>query len=174
MIKVTLDWALTAEDEAQIAGLLRRSFATDFGGRSYFQQRPQLRVIWAEAGQIIGHMAVMLRAIRLDGVQTQVAGLADVATDADHRGKGIAAALLAEAITQLRASNAQFFLLFGTAGLYTAHGFRPAGNKMTYVDMAGACTGQVQCACVPNLKVLPLKGTAWPDMAEVDLMGPLF
>jgi predicted N-acetyltransferase YhbS len=174
MINVTLDWALSAEEEAQIAGLLRRSFATDFGGRSYFQQRPQLRVMWCEDGQIIGHMAVMLRAIRVGGVLVHAAGLADVATDAGHRGRGIAAALLAEAIGQVRATSAQHFLLFGTAGLYAAHGFVAAQNPITYVDLRDAQTGVVRTKIIHGLRVLPLRGQVWPVDAPVDLLGGLF
>lgn len=174
MITVKTDWALSAEEEAQIAHLLARSFATDFGGRSYFQQRPQLRMLWRDGGQILGHMAVMLRAIRIDGVLTHVAGLADVATDVDNRGKGIAAALLTEAISQMRASPAQYGLLFGSAGLYAAQGFGPVRGRLTYVDMTGAITGDIRHEFVPHLQALPLKGQAWPDMAMVDMMGPLF
>jgi predicted N-acetyltransferase YhbS len=174
MMEQIADWDLTAQDEAQLAKVLARSFATDFGGRSYFQQRPHFRAIWREGGQIIGHMAVMMRAIRLGGALVDVVGLADVATDLYHRGKGIAAALLDMTVAQVRASPAQFFLLYGTAGLYAAHGFGPAANRVTYIDMTGASTGEVRCEVVPNLMVMPLKGQDWPDMAEVDLMGPLF
>jgi GNAT superfamily N-acetyltransferase len=174
MSEVIADWDLGAADEAQIQRLLALCFSTDFGGRSYFQQRPHFRLVWREGGQIIGHMAVMMRAIRLGGDLVDVAGLADVATHPDHRGKGIAAALLQAAIGQLRATQAQYFLLFGTAGLYGAHGFAPASNELTYIDMRGAVTGAVHRQRSQELRVLPLRGQAWPVDAPVDLLGHLF
>jgi predicted N-acetyltransferase YhbS len=168
------DWALQPEEEAQIAALLGRCFTTDFGGRSYFQQRPHLRLIWQAGGKTCGHAALVFRAIRLAGELVPIAGLADVATDPDHRGQGIAGALLARAIAVAQASPAQFMLLFGTAGLYAAQGFAGASNPLTYLDMTGARTGALRCEVVAHFAALSLKGRPWPDRSEVDLMGPLF
>ena len=174
MIEMMADWDMTVADEAQIARLLARSFATDFGGRSYFQQRPYFRLIWREGGQIIGHMAVMMRAIRLGGALVDVAGLADVATDPDHRGKGIAAGLLRATIAQVHRTQANYFVLFGTAALYGAHGFFSAANMITYTDLRGAVTGAVKMEKAQELRVLPLSGRDWPGDAPVDLLGHLF
>ena len=174
MIEQIADWDLGAEDEAHIARLLRGCFSTDFGGRSFFQQRPHFRLIWREGGQIIGHMAVMMRAIRLGGALVDVAGLADVASHPNHRGKGIAASLLQATIARVKGSQAQYFLLFGTARLYAAHGFAAAHNQITYIDMRGAQTGQVKTERAEELRVLPLRGQAWPVDAPVDLLGHLF
>ena len=174
MIELIADWDVTAADEAQIAHLLARSFSTDFGGRSYYQQRPHFRLIWREGGQVIGHMAVMMRAIRLENDLTDVAGLADVATDPDHRGRGIAADMLQAAIAQVRRTQADYFLLFGTAALYGAHGFSPAQNMIRYSDLRGAVTGAVKLEKALELRVLPLRGRDWPVDATVDLLGHLF
>lgn len=174
MIEIIAEWELGAEDEAQIVRLLAACFSTDFGGRSFFQQRPHFRIVWREAGQIIGHMAVMMRAIRLNGALVDVAGLADVATHPNHRGKGIAAVLLQATIAQVRTTQAQYFLLFGTAGLYAAHGFAAAQNPITYVDLRGAQTGAVRVEIVHGLRVLPLRGQIWPVDAPVDMLGGLF
>ncbi len=171
---ITAEWELTPEDEAQIAALLRRSFATDFGGRSYFQQRPHLRLISRDQRRIIGHMAVMLRAVRVADRLVDVAGLADVATDPDRRGQGIAQGLLTAAIAAVRGMQADFFLLFGTAGIYAGNGFVPCHNPITYVDLMGARTGQVRREPARELMVLPLRDQVWPDSAPVDLLGGLF
>lgn len=174
LAEVIPEWALTAPDEGQIAGLLARCFATDFGGRSFFQQRHHLRIVTRHKGQIIGHMGLMLRAVRLGGVLTDVVGLADVATDPDHRGKGIAAALLQAAIAEAKRSPATHFLLFGTAGLYAGVGFRKAANTITYLDMTGARTRNVHREPARELMVLPLRDQPWDETAALDLLGTLF
>jgi predicted N-acetyltransferase YhbS len=171
-IEVIPEWALTAGDDAAIAGLLGRSFATDFGGRSFFMQRHHLRLVWRE-GTVIGHMALSLRAVRLGGALVDVAGLAEVATDRGHRGKGIAAALLDRAITEARHSPARYLLLFGTAPLYAAAGFRPAANPIVAVDMSGAQTRSVLHLDRSALMVLPLAAEAWDEAAPLDLLGAL-
>ena len=74
----------------------------------------------------------------------------------------------------MRATPAQYFLLFGTAGLYAAHGFAAAQNPITYVDLRGAQTGAVRVEIVHGLRVLSLRGQVWPLDAPVDLLGGLF
>ncbi len=174
MIEIIPEWALTPADEAQIADLLRRSFETNFGARSYFQQRHHLRLVTRENGKIIGHMALLFRAIRLGSQLVDIAGLADVCTDADHRGKGVAQNLLTSAIKESHASQADFFLLFGNANIYSGNGFQPFSNPVTYLDLSGARTGEVKTEAAEQLMVLPLRDTLWPPTAPVDLLGTLF
>lgn len=168
------EWQLTADDEAQIATLLSRCFTTDFGGRSYFQTRQHLRLAHRRDGRIVGHMALQFRAMRLGERLVHVTGLADVATDPGYRGLGIAAGLLKIAISEARASRSDFFLLFGTARLYGAAGFRPVHNPLTWIDLTGARTHDIHHEPADSLMVLPLGEAAWDEAAPLDLLGNLF
>ena len=168
------EWVLTNADDAAIAALLARCFDVDFGGRSYCMQRHHLRLVRREAGKVIGHIALTFRAVRLGDELVDIAGLAEVACDPDHRGKGVATALLGTAIAEAKASPAQFLLLFGTAGLYGGVGFRPAHNPTTYVEMRGARNGPVKSEAAETLQVLALRGAAWDADAPLDLLGCLF
>jgi predicted N-acetyltransferase YhbS len=163
------EFHLTVADDAEIAGLLARCFDTDFGGRSYFTHRHHLRLV-ARQGQIIGHMALMLRAVDLGGRQTTIVGVAEVATDPAHRGEGIAAALLQAAIVEAKASPAEFMLLFGTAKLYAAAGFYYISNQMAVTSV----DAERSLAKAQHLMVLPLKSSTWPEDATLDLRGPEF
>lgn len=130
-------------DDGENATLLARSFPTDFGGRSYFRTRQHLRFIHRHQVRIVAHMALQFRAMRLGGAQITVAGLADVATDQDHRGQGIAGRMLAAVIAEAKAGPADFFLLFGTADLYHAAGCYTFHNPMIWVEMRGAVTDTI-------------------------------
>lgn len=162
LIEKIPEWQMNRQDDAEIASLLARCFDTDFRGRSFFTQPHHLRLIHRQ-GPVIAHMALLLRAIQLGDRHVIVAGLAEVATDATYRGRGIATCLLQEAITQARTSPAEFLLLFGTAKLYTTAGFRNISNQIA--DMA-----------LPDvhLMMLPLQDAPWPDTALLDLNGPPF
>lgn len=164
---------LDAATETQVTAVIARSFE-GFGGRSYYMTRPSWRHLIRDGGQVVAHMAVQLRAMRLGGRLITVAGIADVATDPDHRGRGHAAALLQTAIGRARAARADHVLLFGTAGLYAAAGFRPVSNTMLWVAMKGAATGELRRAPAEHLMVLPLTDLPWDDTAELDMLGPLF
>ncbi len=168
------EWLLTAADDRAIAALLARSFSTDFGERSYFVQPHHMRLVVRHDGQIIGHMALLWRAVDLDGRRLIVAGLADVATDPAHRGKGIAAALLREAIAQARSSPALFLLLFGVARIYAAAGCRAVSNPMAHVVPDGGQIRQVMSQGDADLMVLALRDQPWPDHALLDLRGAMF
>lgn len=167
------EWALTNEDETQIARLVACCFDTDFGGRSFFQTRHHLRLVHRE-GPIVAHMALQFRAMRLDGRLISVAGLAEVATDPDHRGKGLASGLLRAAIAEARVSPAEYLLLFGTAKLYQAAGFVTVHNPMTWLDLRGAVTGDIRHEAALELMVLPLRDRPWEPDAPLDLLGATF
>jgi predicted N-acetyltransferase YhbS len=166
---------LVNADDAQIAGLLARCFTTDFGGRSFFQTRPSWRHVIRHDGRIIAHLAVQLRAVRLDGDLLTIAGIADVATDPDHRGQGHAAMVLQAALTTAHDSPARHVLLFGTAKLYPAAGFRPTANPLTYLDLTDARTGKLhRDRPMGDLQVLDQEGHRWDDHKPLDLLGGLF
>ena len=168
------EWLMTPAVDTEIAALLARCFPTDFGGRSFFCQRHHLRLITRGSGAIIGHMALTLRAVQLGDRLVTIAGLAEVATDPNHRGKGIAAALLQAAITESQASPAEYLLLFGEAKLYAAAGFRAVSNKMAHVASNGTRLVRLVSDGDDGLMVLPLRGQDWPDTAMLDLRGPVF
>ena len=165
---------LTPADDRAIARLLLRAFDTEFDGRSYFKQRHHLRLIQREGHEVLGHMALCMRDIRVADTLVPIIGLAEVATDPDHRGRGIATALMAAAITEARASLAEYFLLFGDQPLYAASGFVPQANPYVAVGMEGARTGQVESRLADTLMVLPLRGGHWDGTATVDMLGPVF
>ena len=123
---------------------------------------------------VIGHIAVGFRSVRQGDNLIPVATISEVATDPDRRGEGIASLLLGAAITEARQSIAEFVLLFGAAGLYAGHGFRPAQNAVRFVDMAGARTGDVKDQRAVNLMVLALSARAWDTQTPVDLLGHEF
>jgi predicted N-acetyltransferase YhbS len=168
------EWDLQPEMEIQIADLLGEAFETNFGGRSYFMQRPHQRYVAQRDGLVIGHLSLTYRAIRIGTRLCTVVGVCDVATLQAARGQGVAGILLQAAMQGAQSSPAEFVLLFGDAGLYGAAGFHPVDNMLHYVDMSGAQTGQLKTAAIDGLKVLPLRAAVWDHAAQIDLLGPLF
>lgn len=164
---------LSDADEAAIAALLGAAFGTDFGGRSCFMQRHHVRLV-ARDGDIVGHVGLTFRQVRQGDRLIPILGLADVATDPARRGEGIAARLVQAAIDEGRAGPVAAMALFGTALLYSAAGFVRVGNRLRYVDMLGAMTGDVHETDTHDLMILPLDGQAWDGVTPVDLLGHLF
>ncbi|MCB5199368.1 N-acetyltransferase [Loktanella sp. TSTF-M6] len=173
-IDVIPEMALTAQDDSAIAALLDRAFGPGFDGRSFFKQRHHLRIVARRDGDILGHVALLMRDIRLGARLVPIIGLAEVATDPACRGQGIAGALLTEALTQARASLAEFVVLFGDRPIYAGHGFLRANNTLTYALLDDAQTQGMKSRVDDGLMILPLRGSAWDFQARVDLVGHLF
>lgn len=165
---------LTPADEAAIARLLAAAFDTGFGGRSFYQNRQHVRFVIRDREQVIGHMALGLRAIRMGDQLVTAAGLAEVATDPAHRGKGIASTLMTAVIAEAKASIADFLILFGDQPLYAGTGFETKPNRTLSVSMHGARTGAQETRQDDGLMVLQLRDIPWDDTALVDLVGFAF
>jgi len=166
--------ALIQADETAINALLTAAFAEDFDDRSYHQQRHTTRFVVREGAAIIGHMALCYRAIRLGENLVPIIGLAEVATDPIHQGKGIATALLAETLNEVRTTQAEFYLLFGVRPIYAGHGFRAVPNPVTHVEMYHARTSKITTAENTDLMVMQLRDRMWDDTAPIDLLGHMF
>ncbi len=170
-IEVIPEMQLTQADEARINALLLSAFDDSFGDRSFHQQRHHLRLILRSGDAIIGHMALCYRSVRMGDALVSIIGLAEVATAPETRGRGIASALLKEAIKIAKDSAAQFFVLMGDRPIYAGHGFFAAGNPMTYTELYGASTGAVVTKVSSDVMVMPLTDLAWDADAPVDLLG---
>jgi len=165
---------LTPADDAAIARVLGAAFNTDFGGRSFYQNRHHLRLIVRADDLIIGHMALSLRAIRMGETLVHAIGLAEVATDPDHRGKGIASAMMTAAIEAAQNTIADFFILFGDQPLYAGVGFTEKPNKTLSVAMHDVRTIELEHRVGDGLMVMQLGDTPWDDDAMIDLVGFAF
>lgn len=167
---------LTADQDAEIAQLIGRAFGVDHGyqGRSFYKQRHHLRLLARMDGQLIGHYALGFREIRMGNQLIQIIGLAEVATDPNFQGKGVASTLMAATIERARPSLADFLVLFGTRPLYEGVGFVAKRNLVRRVGIAAGRTTKIILQVETALKVLQLKDTKWDDDAEIDLLGPDF
>ncbi len=166
---------LTTADDRAIGQLLNAAFSTaEFNGRSYFQNRHHLRVIARDGDAIIGHIALSIRAIRMGDTLLDSVGIAEVATHPDHRGKGIASALMEEALTAARATIADVCILFGDEKLYAGVGFQAKTNRTLTISMHNQRSGPQENRAGDKLMVLPLRDITWDDNALIDFIGFAF
>ena len=167
---------LARGQDDRIGALLDRAFGVEAGyhGRSFHKQRHHLRLLAQDDGLLVGHLALCLRVIAMGDRPTPIIGVAEVATDPAHQGKGIATKLLEAAIARSRATQAEFVLLFGDHPIYQRMGFLPRTCTLRYLGMAAGQMTQIHTRIEPATRVLPLQKTAWDDTALIDLAGPIF
>ena len=160
--------------DREIAQLLQQAFDTDFGGRSFFQQRHHLRLIARIDGAMAGHVALTYRMIGQDGKMIPVIGLAEVATDVAFRGQGVARGLITASLDIARAGAAEFALLFGDPAHYHRYGFQSAANSLRSLDLENGISKGIKIAPDDSFMVAATGDTHWDPSAEVDLMGRKF
>lgn len=165
---------LSKDVEAEISALIEASFSVSFEGRSFFQNRHHCRFLVRQDKELVGHLAVAYRAIRLGTMQVDIVGLAEVVVAADYRNRGIGSALVSAAIKEGRTAGAEFAALFGNKNIYGRSGFVNVPNKLIINEMEGVKTGSVIQANDPHFMIKQLGDTPWDTDVIVDLAGFAF
>lgn len=168
--------ALTQAADADIAALLESAFGKDdgFEGRSFYKQHHHLRVLGRKGDQLIGHIALSYRAIRMGDALVPIIGLAEVATAPDHGGKGVASMLLKETIKIASGTQAAFILLFADHPIYERRGFKKVTNTLRFTQIEDSRSKEVVTRPTDALHVMAIGDQTWDDTADVDLLGHLF
>lgn len=108
-------------------------------GRDYFERyfwgdpawKPEYTRLCWEEGKLVSAVQMVRRELRLDGHVVPVAGIANVATHPEHRGKGHSTRLLQQAIQQMEGEDFLFSLLFtGIYDFYARLGWRRVPNRV--------------------------------------------
>lgn len=82
-------------------------------------------IVAVEGDRVLAHVGVLALPVVVAGVRRVVGGIHAVATDPDHRGRGHASALLAEALEHCRPRYETLLLTTDIPGFYARVGFRP-------------------------------------------------
>ncbi|MDQ4105622.1 MAG: GNAT family N-acetyltransferase, partial [Actinomycetota bacterium] len=102
--------------------------------RSYFEPfylkdpsyRPEHSWVAEEGGRLLAHLRVFDRPIRAGGAELRVAGIGNVITDPDQRGRGLAGQLLRTMLEEIPAEGFSYSLLRAYQPvLYERHGWAP-------------------------------------------------
>ncbi len=87
--------------------------------------------------RLVAHVGICLREAHLLGAPVRVASIGAVATDPDHRGRGLASRLMADARRQAIEHGASLMLISGDRGLYHRLGYVEVGLFQQYRVPAG-------------------------------------
>ena len=168
--------ALTQTVDAEIAALLVAAFGQGdgFEGRSFYKQRHHLRVLARDNGQLIGHIALSFRVIRMGDTLVPIIGLAEVATAPDQGGKGVASTLLQETIKIASGTMAAFILLFGDHPIYERRGFVKVKNTLRFTKIEDSRSQEILTMPTNALHVMAIGSQTWDDAADIDFLGHLF
>lgn len=169
------EFEIDPDTQDQIATLLPAAFDEVFSGGHYFLHPHHLRLLERDdAGQVIGHLAVQLRSVRIGSEVWPFAGVADVAVAPAAQGQGVGQRLIEEAVGEMRRRDVPLMLLFGVSGIYRRAGFVDARNMLSYANVDQAGSHGIIRAAAHDLMAQWLDGRGWDHRPAVDLLGPKF
>lgn len=161
--------ALSEDDVARIMALRSR---IDFAVPDYvwtpWGEKKWRVLVWA-GDELVSHVGILERVVRVGGQPVRVAGLYTVMTAPEWRGKGLASDALRAAADFMRASlEAEFGLLLcpdARLPFYRALGWRPVEASVVFDQPAGKTVSAL------NAMYLPLREAEWPA-GTLDFCGP--
>lgn len=128
--------------------------------------RENLRIVLAD-GRPVSLVAFTVGDMELSGVRLRAASLGSVVTDAQHRGRGLASVLLADAVKRARACGTQLLLVSGGRGLYRRFGCVDAGLYRTFSVSADRDLPRLE------VEVRPWTASDLPAMAALHQAEPV-
>jgi putative acetyltransferase len=127
---------------------------------------PRLSLVAMEEGGLVGHLLFTPVTLEDDEAPLTGMGLAPMAVDPPHQGRGIGSALVREGLQRLRQSGCPYVAVLGHPGYYPRFGFEPASHYGIQCQWEG----------VPDevFMLLPLNPTALRSRKGVVRYHPLF
>ena len=166
---------LTPEQRSSVRQLLAASFPGFFADRIYYKQVPHFRVLAAQAGALLGQVAVEHRAVRVGDAPVRIFGVVDlcVAESARHRGVG---AQLVEAVHEraIGAGIEHIVLFADDPRLYERLGYRRVDVDVTYLAIDEHRSLDLRTRSLADcMMVASPTGAAWPA-GDIDMLGHVF
>ncbi len=172
MIKYIQDFLVDERLDKQIIELLSICFSNEplFQRQRFFKEKPQHRWYIDDGNRVTAQLAVHEKIISTEKGNYRIGGIAEVAVQPDHRGKGYVKLLLHEAHQWLQKNNFPFAMLFGEKHIYSSSGYSPVLNQIKYFHTK---IGQWKIEVEPHAMKIVLGKVSWPS-AIININGPTF
>ena len=175
MIQTFTEPTLPAAVQGQLRPLLDEAFPGFFNGRTYVKQQPHFRIIMHAGSDVVGHVALDYRVIRIGADVVRICFVIDLCVQKDRRGQGMGSKLLEEAEVQARQAGVCFMVLMADLhDFYGRHGFlriRGVSTKWFAIEDR-ASQSLIEEDLSDQLMAKPLTEIGWPE-GPIDMLGYL-
>ena len=139
-------YARTRKDLEEIADMMGKIFRRKNWFEFYKQRmdyqtkspyfKPEHSRIAREKGKIMGHTSIIEKYIRVGGAEVKIAGIGDVYTHPDARGKHVATHLMNDALAYMKQNHYPLSMLYGIPNFYHKFGYIEAmGDFKVFVPL---------------------------------------
>jgi len=154
--------ASTRKDLDQITSLVARTFPNK--GYWFFVDmrngihendpffKPEHSHIVKYKGEIVSHIGILTKPMRLHGEQFLVGGIGDVVTHRDHRGQGLSSRLMNQVVQYMQNNDYDFSILSGIPNFY---------HRFGYIEALPVYKGHIEARYLKNIqstyRIFPFK-----------------
>ena len=133
-IKQQEEYSISPKQAANINELLQVCFPGYPSNRNYYRSLPTFRLLGWDKKQLIGHLAIVFRIIKIGNTTARIFGISDVCVHPDHRSLKIATLLLEDLEQLCLDYNIDFLILIAqNHSLYKKMGFRLVNNTCRWL-----------------------------------------
>jgi N-acetylglutamate synthase-like GNAT family acetyltransferase len=170
------EFKINEKTKNQISELLKICFSDeDYGGRTYFKQIPQYRILVKENGNLIGQLGLDYRIMTINKKPIRVLGVIDLLVSPEKQKLGIGTKMLDKLnrIAEQNRINVDFILLVADKHkFYEKSGFKLTKQNVKWFATENHINYGIQEGKFDNcLMIKQIGRTKWEDDTELDMLG---
>ena len=169
------EFKINRKQHLEISQLLKLCFSSYPANQSFYKQFPSFRFLVFEEKELIAHLAIIHRLIKIGEESASIFGVSDLCVHPDFQHKKIASVLLEELETLGKKHKIDFITLIAQEQkIYKKNGFQSVNNNCRWLIINEVQSlGLAQRNLDNALMIKPLTKKNWRD-GIVDFQGCLF
>ena len=173
-IEQVAEYELGEKAREEVRCLLEKAFSSYPQKDAYWQQLPTFRLLARREKELLGHLAVEYRRVRVGTEHFRIFGIADLCVHPDFSGSGVGGRLITQLQELAPGYQARFLLTFASRpDFYLKNGFEEVQTHCRWLMIHQGVTMGVMQRKLSGVMVKALDATPWPAGA-LDLLGPIF
>jgi len=171
------EYELSDHQRSQVLSLLKDCFPGYFEERIFFKQMSKERLLAYSDEDLIGHLGLEYRAIKIGDQWASILGIVDLCVKEEERRQGVATELLRAIEEKAVANGIHFCLLFADEHeLYQNFGYTLLENECVWFGIdEGKSIGLIKRRLTDCMLAKRISGNIpWEETHTVDLLGHLF
>ncbi|MFT4666672.1 MAG: putative acetyltransferase [Polaribacter sp.] len=174
-VQLHQEYALTDQESTAVNALLQYCFPGFPSDRNYYKSLPSFRFLIWENENLIGHISIVFRIVKVGSTVTRIFGISDVCVHPDHRSKQIASVLLHEVEKCSQKYQIDFLILIAEErALYKKRGYKSVSNTVRWLLVNDHQSLGVMHGNLDQSLMVKAMGTLKWNKGLLDLIGGLF
>ncbi len=169
------EFDLAPAEITSVAQLLHATFDQYPVDKIYFPQPPHLRILCWQGSSLVGHVAGVIRELRVGDHPIVVMGIADLCVAVQNHRQNLATMMVDHLASLAKKRGIRFLMaLSGEKAFFSDAGFEEIDPKCTWLAyLGGKSLGLCRRPLHGDVLIKPLMDRSWPE-GDLDFLGPMF